>query len=89
MAYTDPGRDPVGVEARRRRALRWWWVALLLNLAAAGIAGLGFVLLPRTASAWLGLLPLATAPLVVLAPLLGHGRRRRTRHRSRPRGFSR
>lgn len=56
-------------------------------MASAGMAAAAFVLLPRGVSAWFGLLPVATAPLLVLAPLLGHGRRRRVRHRARPARF--
>ncbi len=80
---------PAGDDAARRLLLRRWWLsAVLLNLAAASVAALGAMLLPHLAAAWLGLLPLAAAPLLAVAPLLARRDRPRRRvHRARPRDF--
>jgi hypothetical protein len=87
--YTfDP--DPPGfVEALELRARRWWVAAVLLNAASMGVAAGGAMIGPRVLAAWLGILPILTAPLLLVAPIL---RRRGSRaprriHRSRPDRF--
>lgn len=79
-----PSADPARAEATLSAARRWWVAAVGLNALAAGVAGLGAALLPASAAAWLGLVPLATAPALLVPPALewrarGGGKRRRRR----------
>ncbi|SHJ63878.1 hypothetical protein SAMN02745194_03022 [Roseomonas rosea] len=87
--YTIHPDPPGAAEAREALVRRWWIGAVLLNAAAMGLAAGSAWLTPRGVAAWLGILPLLTAPVLLVAPLL---RRRGIRtprrvHRHRPREF--
>lgn len=87
--YTiDPG-PPGAAEELELRARRWWVAAVILNAASMGAAAGAAMIAPRILAAWLGMLPLLTAPLLLVAPLLRRRGRRTARriHRSRPDRF--
>ncbi|MBP0445985.1 hypothetical protein J8J14_14505 [Roseomonas sp. SSH11] len=87
--YTLEPELPGAAEARERRVRRWWVCAVLLNGISMGAAAAAVFLLPRSAAAWFGVLPLLSAPLLLVPPLIrrrGLGPPRRI-HRRRPDGF--
>ncbi|WP_146201813.1 hypothetical protein [Teichococcus aestuarii] len=87
--YTEeqPGQpEAVG----RIRAIRLWWIAAVgANVVSMGAAAGGYILLGLRAGALLGLLVMATVPLLAVAPLLDWRRQRMARqwHAARPRRF--
>ena len=95
----DVGRDgrpytvePIPPDAAERLTVlirRWWAASVLANAAAMGIAAGAAMLAPRLLAAWFGLLPIMTAPLLLVAPILRKRGARASRrvHRSRPGGF--
>lgn len=87
--YTVSPGPPGAAEALEVRARRWWIAAVLLNAGSMGVAAGAAMIAPRILAAWLGLLPLVTAPLLLVAPLLRRRGVRRARqvHRSRPHRF--
>ncbi|MBB5693659.1 hypothetical protein [Muricoccus pecuniae] len=87
--YTLEPEKPGSAEALEALGRRWWTAAVLLNAVAMGVAAGGALLGPRVLAAWLGLLPLLTAPLFLVAPWLRRRALRRGRrvHRSRPPDF--
>lgn len=90
VPYTLSPTDPGAGDALERRARRWWIAAILANALTTGIAAAA-VLGPRAGAAWAGLLPLLTAPLLLVPFLLRRrgGRRARSAHRARPDAFPR
>jgi len=89
LPYTlDP--EPAGAtEALEQHARRWWVGAILMNAATMGLAAGAALLGTRVIAAWFGILPILTAPLLLVAPALRRRGSRRLRrvHRSRPRDF--
>ncbi|MFH5925255.1 hypothetical protein [Roseomonas xinghualingensis] len=87
--YTyDPGLSGAG-ERLELRARRWWVTAILLNAASMGVAAGAAMLTPRGVAAWLGILPIVTAPLLLVSPILRRRALRAPRriHRRRPDRF--
>jgi hypothetical protein len=87
--YTLDPAPPGAEEALEIRARHWWVGAVLVNAITMGLAAGAAMLAPRMLAAWLGVLPLLTAPLLLVAPLI---RRRGIRtprrvHRQRPDRF--
>ncbi|WP_376092441.1 hypothetical protein ACE7GA_23650 [Roseomonas sp. CCTCC AB2023176] len=90
MPYTLSEVEPGSEEAVERSARRWWVAALLVNALTTGIAAAA-VLGPRNGAAWAGLLPILTAPMLLIPIALRQRGRRRARsiHRARPKRFPR
>lgn len=89
LPYTLSPEPPGAAAVLEVRARRWWVAAILANGAAMGIAAGAVMLGSRVLAAWLGILPLLTAPLLLVAPLLRRFAPRRLRrvHRRRPGEF--
>ncbi|MBI0538059.1 hypothetical protein D9599_21080 [Roseomonas sp. KE2513] len=89
LPYTVEPEAPGAAVALETRARRWWVGAILANAAAMGVAAGAAMLGSRLLAAWLGILPILTAPLLLVAPLLRHfvPRRLRRFHRRRPEDF--
>lgn len=87
--YTLAPEPPGAAERLELRARRWWVGSILANAAAMGVAAGAVLLGSRVLAAWLGILPILTAPLLLVAPLLRRLAPRRLRrvHRRRPRDF--
>ena len=87
--YTLHPDPPGAAEAREALIRRVWVGSVLLNAMTMGIATASAWLAPRGVAAWLGVLPLLTAPALLAAALL---RRRplkapRRVHHRRPSDF--
>jgi predicted cobalt transporter CbtA len=89
VPYTIDPEPPGAAEALETRARRWWVASVLANAASMGTAAAGAMFGPRMVAAWLGLLPILTAPLLLVAPALRRFGRRRQKHlhRDRPGRF--
>ena len=87
--YTFDPEPPGAAEIVATRARRWWVGSILANAAAMGLAAGAVMLGSRALAAWFGILPILTAPLLLVAPMLRRlGLRRQRRvHRSRPGAF--
>ena len=89
VPYTLAPTPPEAARALEARIRRWWTGALMVNATVMGIAAGGVLLGTRAMAAWLGLLPVLTAPLLLVAPILRRrgARPARRTHRRRPGDF--
>ncbi|WP_338662529.1 hypothetical protein VQH23_20535 [Pararoseomonas sp. SCSIO 73927] len=87
--YTSDPLPPGALEALEAHVRRWWVAAVMANAAAAGFAASAAILAPRGFAAWAGILPILTAPLLLIPSVLRRRglRTRRRIHRSRPEDF--
>jgi hypothetical protein len=87
--YTLDPVPPGAVQAREALARRWWIAAVLLNAVTTGLAAGAALLAPRGVAALFGILPVLTAPLLLVAAILRRRGLRPVRriHRKRPEDF--
>jgi hypothetical protein len=87
--YTLDPDPPGALEALNTRARRWWVAAVLLNALTMGVAAGAAMLVSRSVAAWFGILPILTAPMLLVSPIMRRRGLRSPRriHRSRPEDF--
>ncbi|WP_426957888.1 hypothetical protein [Muricoccus radiodurans] len=87
--YTLDPRAPGADTELETRARRWWIAAVLVNSASMGFAAAAAMLGGQAVAAWVGLVPILTAPLLLMPYLVRRrgGRRARHVHRTRPTHF--